>query len=84
MFYETFNEEELSNAMYESIENKDSTTNFKFQNEEDYIDATKALEERLFEDALYYIGNYYGIWGVELKYSCSSDLLKITIYWNYG
>lgn len=84
MFYETFNEEELSNAMYESIENKDSTTIFKFQNEEDYIDATKALEERLFEDALYYIGNYYGIWGVELKYSCSSDLLKITIYWNYG
>ncbi len=83
MFYESFDEDEILNEMYKAVDNKDKTTIFKFQNEEDYLEATKALDDRLLEDTLYYLGNNYGIWGVNVSYSYSPVLWKVTIYWNY-
>lgn len=83
MYYEEVNERQLQNAMYQSINAKESSITFKFANYELYSRAKAMFENRLLDTALDHLGNRYGLREAQCYYNDIDDLNKFVIYWQY-
>lgn len=83
MFYETFDSDEILDAMKESIAGKEEYTTLKFGSEEAYEATLEALEDTLLNEALQYQMEYYNMVQSSCNYDYHEVLWKINIYWSY-
>ncbi|MEF9998481.1 MAG: transglutaminase domain-containing protein [Lachnospiraceae bacterium] len=83
LYYETYNRNQILNSMYESIDNQQPRSVFKFSSTEVYEQAHYEIVDELIQKATQYIGTQYHLSEVRYSYQDEAELNKITVYWNY-
>ncbi|MCD7957225.1 MAG: hypothetical protein LUG93_16045 [Lachnospiraceae bacterium] len=82
MYYESFDWNEIYQALMESVRAGDARTMMKFGSEEAYQEAQSALfEEDLLNDAGQYLMNQNGESSWSYRYHTDDNFYLITIYW---
>ena len=83
MYYEAVNRDELLRAMYESIDEKEKSTIFKFSDSALYQEAHSLVLQDLINPAAQRIARRYGITEIKYYYEEQEATNKLVIYWFY-
>ena len=83
MYYDIFDEEQLLDAMYRSIDAGEASITFKMADHNVYLQVREAMTSGLLEQGAQYLGNKYYLWKVRYSYEEDAVLNKFSIYWYY-
>lgn len=83
MYYTECNNEQLLQAMKNSIDQKLSDTTFKFANETIYTQSKEIMINETANQAAQYLCDYYGLSQVNYSWQEDDSLNKITFFWEY-
>ncbi|MCU6687458.1 hypothetical protein OCV99_13110 [Dorea acetigenes] len=83
MYYDSYDEETILNAMNEVIGSKGNPVTLKFASEEVYEQAKDGVLNDLVGRAAQNLCRMYGLMQAEYYYQDNPELCKITIYWKY-
>ena len=83
MFYETADKQTLLSAMKQTINQKGTSTMFKFANRELYDQASKVIIDELLDTAIDYLGRRYRLNYVQCFYREYPDNHRFLINWEY-
>ena len=83
MYYESADEQTILQAMYESIDQGEDATIFKFSNSTLYEEGRGRIINGLAETGALYLGEQYGLREITYSFEENRFLNKIVVYWCY-
>ena len=84
MYYQQYDGEQVLNAMNQSVWNKESSTTFKFADEDLYQQAHDDIFQNQLQKAAKNLAQAYGLAQVKYQYIDDPRLHKIVIFWQYS